>query len=124
MKRQARRSIEKDKKNKLPKRPKVSGETEISKMISKPSVPKKQKTAESNRVEEEKSSLSKHTIETPSASSIGVTKILEVMTGPMPFAMLSPLGSELTILLQPKEKGAREVTEAKSFGAHWRKYLE
>jgi hypothetical protein len=102
LKRQARRSIEKDKKKMLPKRPKVSREAEISKMIPKPSVPKKQKTTESNHAKEEKSSPSKHTIETPSASSIGITKILEVMTGPMPFAMLSHLGSELTSLLQPK----------------------
>jgi hypothetical protein len=37
--------------------------------------------------------------ETPSASSIGVTEILEVMTRPFPFVMLSPLGSDLTSLL-------------------------
>jgi hypothetical protein len=112
MKRQEIRSIDKDKKKKLSKRPEVSGETEISKITLKPSVPKKQKTVESNLGEEEKSSPLKHTVETPSASSIGVTEILEVMTKPLPFDMLSPLGSELTSLLQPKEKGAREVAEA------------
>jgi hypothetical protein len=113
-KRQAMISIKKDKKKKLPKRPKVSGETEIPKMILKPSVSKKRKTAESNRSEEEKSSPPKHTVGTPSTSSIGVIEILEIMTEPLPFTMLSPLGSELTSLLQPKEKDAREVAETKS----------
>jgi hypothetical protein len=46
------RSIEKDKKKKLPKRPLVSGETKISKMMLKPSVLKRWKTADSNRAEE------------------------------------------------------------------------
>jgi hypothetical protein len=36
------------------------------------------------------------------------------MTEPLPFAMLSPLGSELTSLLQPKEKGARDVAKAET----------
>jgi hypothetical protein len=114
LKRQAMRSIEKDKNKKLPKISKVSGETEIPKMIPKPSVSKKRKTVESNHSEEEKSSPPKHTVETPSTSSIGVTEILEVVTEPLPFAKLSPLGSELTSLLQSKEKDAREVVKAKS----------
>jgi hypothetical protein len=114
LKRQAMRFIAKDKKKKLPKRPKVSRETEISKMIVKPSVLKKRKTMESNRAGEEKSSPPKHTVKTPSTSSIGVTEILEVMIEPLLFAMQSSLGSGLTSLLQPKEKGATEVTEAKS----------
>jgi hypothetical protein len=109
---QAMRSIEKDKKKKLPKRSKVCGKTDIPMMISKPSVSKKQKTTESNRSEEEKSSPPKHTVETSLAFSIGVIEILEVITEPLPFAMLSPLGSELTSLLQPKKNGAREVVDA------------
>jgi hypothetical protein len=104
LKRQAMRSIEKDKKKKLPKRPKISRGTEISKLKPKPLVLKKQKTMGSDHAKEEKSASPKHTVETPSTSSIGATEILEVMTEPLPFAMLSPLGSELTILLQPKEK--------------------
>jgi hypothetical protein len=99
LKRQAIRSIKKDRKKKLSKRLKVSEETEISKMTPKPLVPKKQKIVESNRDEEENSSPPKRSVETPSASSIGVTEILEVMTKPLPFAMLSPLGSELRSLL-------------------------
>jgi hypothetical protein len=45
---------------------------------------------------------------TSSSSSIGVTEILKVMAEPFPFAMLSPLGSDLTSLLQPKEKGVEK----------------
>jgi hypothetical protein len=75
---------------------------------------KKRKIAESSRGEEEKPSPAKHSVETPSTTSIGVTKILGVMTEPLPFAMLSPLGSELTSLLQPKKKDARETTEAET----------
>jgi hypothetical protein len=48
LKRHEMRSIEKDKKKKLPKRPKVSRETKIPKMMPKPSVSKKRKTVESN----------------------------------------------------------------------------
>jgi hypothetical protein len=112
--RQEIRSIEEDKKKKLPKRSKVSRGTEISNLKPKPSVLKKQKIVGSDLAEEENSAPPKHTVETASTSSIGVSEILEVMTEPLPFAMLSPLGSELTSLLQPKEKGARKVTEAKT----------
>jgi hypothetical protein len=104
MKRQAMRFIEEDKNKKLPKRPRISRGTEISKLKLKPSVLKKRKTVGSDRAKEEKSAPPKHIVETPSTSSIGVIEILEVMTEPLLFAMLSPLGSELTSLLQPKEK--------------------
>jgi hypothetical protein len=114
LKRQAMRSIEEDKKKKLPRKPKVSGEAEISKLKSKPSVLKKRESVGSNRGEEEKSIPPKHTVETPSASSIGVTKILEVMTEPLHFAMLNPQGSQLTNLLLPKEKCAGEVVEVET----------
>jgi hypothetical protein len=97
-KRQAIRSIEKDKK-KLPKRSKVSRGTEISKLKPKPLVLKKRKIVGSNLAEGEKYAPPKHTVKTPSTSSIGVTVILEVMTEPLPFAMLSLLASELTSLL-------------------------
>jgi hypothetical protein len=36
------------------------------------------------------------------------------MTEPLPFTMLSPLGSELTSLLQRKKKDARETAEAET----------
>jgi hypothetical protein len=83
-------------------------------MTPKLLVPKKQKIEESNRDEEEKSSPPKRSVKTLSASSIGVTEILEVMTKPLPYAILSPLGLELTSLLQPKKKDAREVAEAET----------
>lgn len=109
------RSIEEDKKKKkIPKRPKVSGGTKISKLKPKPSKLKKQKTVGSSRAKEEESALPKHITKTPSTSSIGITEILEVITEPFPFAMLSPLGSELTSLLHPKEKSARKVNEAET----------
>jgi hypothetical protein len=73
LKRQEMRSIEKDKNKKLPKRLKVSRETKIPTIIPKPSVSKKWKIAESNRSEEEMYSPLMHTVETPLASSIGVT---------------------------------------------------
>jgi hypothetical protein len=68
LKRQAIRSIENDKKKRLLKRPKMS---------PKPSVSKKWKIMESSRDEEEKSSPPKRSVETPSATSIGITEILE-----------------------------------------------
>jgi hypothetical protein len=50
---------------------------------------------------------------TSSSSSIGVTEILKVMTEPFPFAMLSPLGLDLTSLLQSKEKGVEKGAKEK-----------
>jgi hypothetical protein len=50
---------------------------------------------------------------TSSSSSTCVTEILKVMTKPFPFAMLSPLGSDLTSLLQSKEKGVEKSWEEK-----------
>jgi hypothetical protein len=48
---------------------------------------------------------------TSSYSSIGVMEILKVMTESFPFALLSPLGSDLTSLLQSKEKGIKKGVE-------------
>jgi hypothetical protein len=42
-----------------------------------------------------------------------VTEILKVITEHFPFAMLSPLGSDLTSLLQLKEKGIEQSSEGK-----------
>ena len=75
-------------------------------------IKEKRKIMSSSRGEEERSSPLKHSAETPSATSIGVTEILEVMTEPLPFTMLSPLESELTSLLQPQKKNAKETAEA------------
>jgi hypothetical protein len=104
LKRQAQRFVEKDKKR-LTKRPKLSLD---------PSASKKRKIIPSGREEEEKSSPLKHSAETPSTTSIGMTEILEVMTEPLPFPILSPLGLELTSLLQPKKKDARETAEVEA----------
>jgi hypothetical protein len=48
---------------------------------------------------------------TSSSSSIDVIEILKVMTEPFTFAMLSPLGLDLTSLLQSKEKGVEKGDE-------------
>jgi hypothetical protein len=50
---------------------------------------------------------------TSPSSSISVSEILKVMTEPFPFAMLSPLGSDLTSLLQSKEKGIEQSSGGK-----------
>jgi hypothetical protein len=62
-----------------------------------------------DRVDKGPSDLSKKVTETPLASSIGVTGILEVMIRPLPFRMLSPLGSDLTSILM-KDKNAEGGT--------------
>jgi hypothetical protein len=90
LKRQAQRFIEKDKKKRLTKR---------SKLTLEPSTSKKRKITSSSCEEEERSSPPNHSAETPSTTSIGMTEISEVMIEPLPFTMLSPLGSELTSLL-------------------------
>jgi hypothetical protein len=53
------------------------------------------------------------TVGPSSSSSVDVSEILKVMTEPFPFAMLSPLGSDLTSLLQSKEKGVEQSLEGK-----------
>jgi hypothetical protein len=103
--RQAQRSVEAGKKKKLTKKPKLA---------SKPSAPKKRKVASFEHGDEEGPSSSKHLEKTPSTTSIGVTKNLEVMTAPLPFPMLSPLGSDLTSLLQPQKKTVDRSVEAKA----------
>jgi hypothetical protein len=50
---------------------------------------------------------------TSSSSSADVTEISKVMTEPFSFAMLSPLGSDLTSLLQSKEKGLRKARKGR-----------
>jgi hypothetical protein len=48
----------------------------------------------------------------PSPScSVNFLEILKVMIEPFPFAMLSPLGSDLTSLLQSNEKGVEQRLE-------------
>jgi hypothetical protein len=101
--RQAQWSIEAGKKKWLTKKPKLTLE---------PSSPKKRKVISSDRGEEEGPSPPKHLEKTRSVASNGVTEILEVMTAPLPFPMLSRLGSGLTSLLQPQKKNVEGSAEA------------
>lgn len=56
--------------------------------------------------------LPKQVAEIPSALSICVIEILEIMTCPLPFAMLRPLGSDLTsLLLTMKDNNVEEEAE-------------
>lgn len=65
----------------------------------------------SDRVNKKSSELLKKNIETQSALSLGATEILEVMTQPLHFSALSPLGSDLTSLLMTmKGKNVEEET--------------
>ena len=105
------RSIEEDKKKTLSKKQKVSGEARISKFGPKSLALKKLKSSEVGRADKKTVAPSEQVLETPSASSIGVTKILEVMTQPLPFAMLGPLGSDLTSLLHPRGKILGKIPE-------------
>jgi hypothetical protein len=50
---------------------------------------------------------------TSPSSSVGVLEIMKVMTEPFPFAVISPLGSDLTSLLQSKEKGIERSSTGK-----------
>lgn len=59
-----------------------------------------------DRVERNPLELLRKITETTLASSIRVMEILEVMTRPLPFHMLSPLGSDLTSILM-KDKNAK-----------------
>jgi hypothetical protein len=47
------------------------------------------------------------------SSSVDVSEILKIITEPFPFPMLSPLWSDLTSLLQSKEKGVERSLEGK-----------
>jgi hypothetical protein len=67
--------------------------------------------AKPDRPSEKPSEFAKKNIETSSISSIGATKILEVMAQPLPFSTLSSLGSDLTsLLLMMKGKNTKEET--------------
>jgi hypothetical protein len=75
----------------------------------KDSTPKKQKSSILAPVEVKVQDVLENTTDTSSSSSTGVTKILKVMTEPFPFAMLSTVGSDMTSLLQSKEKGVEKT---------------
>jgi hypothetical protein len=102
LKRHAIRSIEKDQKAAK----KNSAEP-------KDSASKKRKSAMLAPAETKVPDVLEKTIGTSSSISASVNEILKVMTKPFPFAMLSPLGSDLTSLLQSKEKGTEKISEGK-----------
>jgi hypothetical protein len=77
----------------------------------KDSAPKKRKPVRMAPVEMKVQDVSKNIADTSPTSSIGVSEILKVMTKPFPFAMLSPLGSDLTSLLQSKENRFNKARE-------------
>jgi hypothetical protein len=79
----------------------------------KDSAPKKLKSSILAPAEAKVQDVPEKTISTSLFSSAGVTEILKVMTDPFPFAMLSPLGSDLTSLLQSKEKGVEKSMQEK-----------
>jgi hypothetical protein len=93
LKRQAIRYIEEDKQKAVSKKQRIFAEPKLS-------APKKRKSLALGHTETKVHDLLEKIPRTSSSSSIGVTEILKVMTEPFPFALLSPLGSDLTSLLQ------------------------
>jgi hypothetical protein len=104
LKRQAIRSVKED--QRVVKKQKVLAE-------SKDSAPKKRKPARIAAAEMKVQDVPGKTAGPSPSSSIDVEEILKVMTEPFPFAMLSPLGSDLTSLLQSKEKGFEQSSGGK-----------
>jgi hypothetical protein len=73
--------------------------------------PKKQKSSMLAPAETKVQDVPEKTVGTSSSSSAGVTELLKVMTEPFPFAMLSPIGSDLTSSLQSKENRIEKSSE-------------
>jgi hypothetical protein len=71
------------------------------KTVSEPkiSAPKKCKLVKISSVDTKVQDVLEKTVGPSPSSSVDVSEILKVMTEPFPFAMLSPLGSDLTGLL-------------------------
>jgi hypothetical protein len=84
------------------------GESSLSGPNSPP--PKRQKVTKVKKP----SKVAKKVVEKPLALSIGVTNILEVMTRPLLFSMLSLLGSDLTSLLMKDKTAEGEVARSPS----------
>jgi hypothetical protein len=85
------------------------------KVLAKPmdSAPKKRKHVRMAPAEMKVQDVPEKTTGTFSSSSVDVFEISKVMTEPFPFAMLSPLGSDLTSLLKSKEKGFEQSSGGK-----------
>jgi hypothetical protein len=96
--------LKKTSKGLFPRNRKISAEPKLS-------APKKRKSSTLAPIEVKVQDSREKIVGTSSSSSIGVIEILKVMTEPFPFAMLSPLGSDLTSLLQSKEKRVEKVAK-------------
>jgi hypothetical protein len=107
LKRQAMRPINEDKQKTVSQKWKVSVELKFSAL-------KKHKSSELGRTEKKVLTPPRQVPDTSSTSSIGVVEILKIMTEPFPFDMLSPLRSDLTSLLQLREKGIGKDAEGGS----------
>jgi hypothetical protein len=79
----------------------------------KDSTPKKRKPIRMAPAKTKVKDVPEKTICTSTYSYVSVSEILNVMTKPFPFAMLSPLGLDLTSLLQSKEKGIKQSSRGK-----------
>jgi hypothetical protein len=89
-----------DEKSKVAKEPKAIGANgEVSSHLESKTPPLKRKTANFIKSEGKSLKMAKKDIGSASASSLGVTQILEVRTQPLPFDTLSLLGSYLTSFL-------------------------
>jgi hypothetical protein len=100
------------------------------KTVPEPKVPapKKRKLAEKSSRKTKMQDMPKQTASPSSSSGAEVLEILKVMTESFPFAPLSPLGLELTSLLQKKGNlfgywgerwGPEEMTYDEHTGSHW-----
>jgi hypothetical protein len=78
----------------------------------KDSTPKKRKPIRMAPAKTKVKDVPEKTICTSTSSYVGVSEILNVMTKPFPFAMLSPLGSDLTSLLYCSQR-RRELNKAR-----------
>jgi hypothetical protein len=108
LKRQAMWSIEED--QKAGKKQKILAEPNYS-------APKKRKSTKIAPAEMKVQDVPEKTDDTSPSSSVGVSEILKVMTEPFPFAVLSPPGSDLTSLLQLKEKGIEQISGGKAIAS-------
>jgi hypothetical protein len=92
--RQATRSVKEDKKA-----------SKKQKTLSEPkdSAPKKRKLVRISSADMKVQDVPEKTVSPPSPSTAEVSKVLKVMTEPIPFALLSPLRLDLTSLLQSME---------------------
>jgi hypothetical protein len=100
MKRRTERLVKEDRRKKIAlKKQKGADEGESSQSGPKSPTIKKSKSSKLGHDVKKPSEPPKQVDETPLTLSIGITKIVEVMACPLPFAMLRPLGLDVTSLL-------------------------